>query len=377
MHGPCYHSSLAPLTWRRLPMTVSSTPPPSAPALHPGIPRPASARLVLVAVLILALALVALWWDTRRGATVLRTEVAKELAATQAASTLAAAKEATLAGELREAQAKLALLETRLAESQSQQAELESLYRDLSPSRDELVLTEVEQVLALATQELALAGNVQAALAAMQLADAKLARLDRPRLAPLRRALAADMDRLKAVAFVDVGGIAARLDQANAVVDTLPLARDERLPAPVPEPPVKALPAWEKFLRDAWTDVKGLVRIEVSDRSAAPLVSPPQQYFLRENLRLRLLSARIALYARNEAGFKADVKASEAWVKQYFDTRTKPVQALATTLTQMGAVAMPAAMPELAQSQAAVRALRATQERTAPRPPERPAAAAK
>jgi chromosome segregation ATPase len=72
------------------------------------------------------------------------------------------ARTSDLDNALRDAQAKVALLEARLAESQSQQAALEALYRELSPSRDELALTEVEQVLALASQQLTLAGNVQA-----------------------------------------------------------------------------------------------------------------------------------------------------------------------------------------------------------------------
>ena len=95
------------------------------------------------------------------------------------------ARDAELADELREAQAKVALLEARLAESQAQQAALEALYRDLAPSRDEIAITEVEQVLLLASQQLALAGNVPAALAALQLADAKLAA---PRPAAIRAA---------------------------------------------------------------------------------------------------------------------------------------------------------------------------------------------
>ena len=85
------------------------------------------------------------------------------------------------------------------------------------------------------------------------------------------------------------------------------------LPAPAaPALPADA-PAWSRFLRDMWTDLKGLVRIEVSDRAAPPLVTPPQQYYLRENLRLRLLSARLSLIARNEPAFRADVKAADAW----------------------------------------------------------------
>ena len=146
------------------------------------------------------------------------------------ATALARARESDLANELRDAQAKLALLETRLAESQSQQAALEALYRELAPSRDELALSEVEQILR-ARQPAAYARRQRAAaLAGLQVADAKLARLDRPQFAPLRRALARDMDRLKAVPYVDVAGISIKLDQSLAAIDALPLAKDERLP---------------------------------------------------------------------------------------------------------------------------------------------------
>jgi uroporphyrin-3 C-methyltransferase len=279
----------------------------------------------------------------------------------------AKARESDLANELREAQAKLALLEARLAESQSQQASLEALYRELAPSRDELALNEVEQVLLLASQQLAIARNVQAALAAMQLADAKLARIDRPQLVPLRRALARDIDKLKSVPYVDLSGMSLKLDQALATIDTLPLAKDERLPAPAVVPPPGDEPEWRKFLREAWTEVKGLVRVEVADRPAAPLVPPPQQYFLRENLRLRLLTARIALLSHDDNGFKVDVTAANAWLKQYFDTRTKSVQALSATLTQLAATPMATELPDLAPSLTAVRSVKATRERVGER----------
>ena len=111
-------------------------------------------------------------------------------------------------------------------------------------------------MLVLASQQLALAGNVQAALAALQVADGKLARMDRPQLVPLRRSLARDMDELKAVPFVDVAGISAKLDQAIATIDNLPLAKDERLPAPPPEAPPVNEPSWMRFLRDVWADAK-------------------------------------------------------------------------------------------------------------------------
>ena len=228
-------------------------------------------------------------------------------------------------------------------------------------------------MLVLASQQLALAGNVQSALAALQLADAKLARMDRPQLAPLRRSLARDMDELKAVPFVDVAGISAKLDQVLAVIDTLPLAKDERLPPPPPQAPPPNEPPWLRFLRDIWADAKSLVRIEVSDRPAAPLIAPQEAYFLRENLRLRLLAARLALLSRDDKSFRADINAANAWIKRYFDTRTKAVQVVAGNLAQLAATEMPSSMPDLSRSLEALRTLRLPRES----PPERAAPRAK
>ena len=166
---------------------------------------------------------------------------------------------------VRDAQAKIALLENRLGESQAQQSALEALYRELSPSRDEWALTEVEQVLMLASQQLQLAGNVRGALAALQVADTKLQRLDRPQFVPLRRALARDMDRLKAVPYVDVAGLSLRLDEAIAR-DRCAAAGDRRKAgrAAAAAPPRGV--RWRRLLRSAWQQIRQLVRIENIDR---------------------------------------------------------------------------------------------------------------
>lgn len=350
--------------------------PPQAGAPAPVGPatRLASRGFVAGAFALAAAGLLAVWLDVRRDVHLLREESARRLAAAEAAAAQARERGNRLDGEVREAQAKLALLEARVGESQSQQAALEALYRELAPSRDDLALAEVEQILLIANQQLALAGNVPAALAALQLADGKLARLDRPQVAPLRRALARDVERLRAVPFVDITAITLKLDAAIAQVDTVPLARDERLPPPKPEAPPAERPAWRRLLDDAWDELRSLVRLEVSERPMAPLVAREQAYFLRENLRLRLLSARVAILGRQQASFKADLRAALAWTRQYFDMRTKQGQALQESLGQMLAIAVPDDLPDLAASLDAVRALKAVQEHRAPPPvpPSRP-----
>jgi uroporphyrin-3 C-methyltransferase len=342
------------------------SPPVAAP--QPAAPSREPRRLPWLAVavvLALAVAIAAAWMDARNRERQLRLEVAQHLSQLEVTDKVTQETLKAAQDNLRDAQAKIALLESRLAESQSEQAALEALYRDLAPSRDEWALTEVEQVLLLASQQLQLAHNVSNALAALQVADQKLQRLDRPQFVPLRRAIGRDIDRLKAVPFVDVPGLSLRLDQAIAAVDTLPFAMEERLPAPEKDSFPKDEPAWRRFFREAWADLRGLVRIENLDRPEAPLLTPPQQYFLRENLKLRLLAARFDLLFRDQANFRADLAAAEAWLRKYYDTRAKSVQSLLTLVKELRSTDMTIELPALAGSLDAVRVLQLQREKRA------------
>ena len=339
----------------------------AASPVPPAAPRdPARVRrwLLALALTMLAAAVVAVWLTDREARRVLRTDVAKRLGDLDATDQTTRASLKDAQEDLREAQAKITLLESRLAESQSQQAALEALYRELAPSRDEWALTEIEQVLQLASQQLQLARNVPSALAALQLADSKLQRLDRPQFVPLRRALARDMDRLKAVPYVDVAGISLRLDQAIAAVDVLPLALEERLPAqPAPSAPAEE-GGWRRFLRAVWQEVRQLIRVENLDRpEAPPLLAPQQQFFLRENLKLRLLSARFSLLFHDQQNFRADLSTADAWLRKYFDTRSPAVSSLQTLLKQLQMTDIAKEVPDVVLSLEAIRALKLAREK--------------
>lgn len=354
---------------------------PASPADAPPVPAPrnlsppggigmALRMLWLVVVAAIGLGGYA-WLDQRRAGEALQRDVAQRLAVADAASASARARESDIAARLRETQSQIASLETRVNEFQAQQASLDALYRDLAPSRDELALTEIEQILVLASQQLALAGNVESALTALQVADSKLARLDRPQFASLRRALAQDIDRLKAVPYVDVAGISIRMDQVIAAIDTLPLALDERIPSPAPVAPPVAESGWRRLLQELWAQLRDVIRIEVTNRPPAPLVTPEQAFFLRENLRLRLLSARIALISRDDRTFKADLQAATDWLAEYFDPNARSVQSAIATLKQQTAVTMPGEMPDLSRSLEALRTLKAASERIQEHAPAR------
>ena len=96
---------------------------------------------------------------------------------------------------------------------------------------------------------------------------------------------------------------------------------------------------------------------------AKPLLTPTQAYFLRENLKLRLLSARVALAARDDASFRDDLRASQAWIARYYDSRAKPVAAALATLKQVAETPVAIAVPDINTSLAAVRTARAAREK--------------
>jgi uroporphyrin-3 C-methyltransferase len=347
-------------------------------------------RDIVLGVLGAAAALLALAaWDGHRDRNALRQELAQRLAG---ADDLGRQTQALAQGAqrtVREMEVALDAVQSQLAESQSQQLALESLYQDLARGRDEAALAEIEQSLIAANQQLVLAGNVRVALIALQSADARLAVIDRAQLAPLRRALAADMERLQRVPLVDTTGIAMRLDRAVASIDALPTLpggsstaasmRDgERAGGPrspdaasvsesAPASVDAATGGWRATLARLWADFKAdfrqLASIRRIDPDVLPLITPEQSWFLRENLRLRLLSARHALLARDESGFRSDIAVSRAWVARHFDPRDPATVILADTLDELERAQVRIDLPEIGASIEAVRVLRVSRDR--------------
>ena len=171
---------------------------------------------------VLAVLLAANWWSSQNQISALREEVARRLlsADTNSSETKILAK--NVQDTTKEIQAKVILLEGKQSEAQSQQLALEQLYQDLSKNRDEWALAEVEQVLSTASQQLQLAGNVQGALIALQNADNRLAKSEKPQFIHIRRAIAKDIERLKSLPALDLPGLALRLDSVIAQIDHIP-----------------------------------------------------------------------------------------------------------------------------------------------------------
>ena len=335
----------------------------SSPAT-PQTPRASRAQALALVALALATGLAVLFWvDTRGRIDSTQQEVARRLRDVESDAREARALARQSQDTVRDAQARVGQLEARLAESQSQQLALEALYQELSRNRDEWQLAEIEQVLAIAAQQLQLAGNVRAALLALQLAEARLARTDRPQFAPIRRALARDIERLKALPAIDFPGMILRIDSLLAAVDSLPLAYEERA-APEKKPAAAVERGfWSRLGGDIWTEIRGLVVVRELSSPEPPLLAPQQAWFLRENLRLRLLNARLSLLARDEAGYREDLRVSQSWVRRYFDPRSKQTVDTLAQLKQLSSVSISFEMPTISESLDAVRNFKSRRER--------------
>lgn len=262
-----------------------------------------------------------------------------------------------------EAQNRLEQFETQLADTQTQRIALEEMYRELSRAPDDWLLAEVEQTLNIAAQQLALAGNAKAAIGALQSADARLARADKLQTAAMRRAINADLEKLKALPWVDLTGMTVKLDALVQQIDTLPLASGPASIVAAPPPAANIRKSEESWLgrvgEDVWREFRELVRIRKVGADEAGLLTPNQTYFLKENLKLRLLSARMALLARDETNYREDLKLARAWITKYFDAQAKPTIAALANIKVLQDSALNIALPDINGSLNAVGAVRA------------------
>ena len=339
---------------------------PETPALAPSRNRLgdllAHITLTQLTLLVLVVIFVWQWLDAHSQLNRTQQEVARRLSEVEAANKANQMLVAQNQELVRELGGKLSLVESKYAETQNQRAALETLYQEMSSSRDQTALADVEQMLLIAGQQLQLSSNVKAALIAMQQAES---RLQRPAFEGLKKRIGLDIGKLRALPNIDVPGINQRLDSVIGAVDSLPLAQDAHS---MPQKTVAAAdPAegiWKRFWNEIWQEAKHLVRIENTERQEMPLLSPTQTFFLRENLKLRLLSARMALLTRDEVSFRRELKTSQEWLKRYFDVKSSESAQALSALQKLAASNIVIDLPDLSGSLEAVRNYRISHERS-------------
>jgi uroporphyrin-III C-methyltransferase len=264
---------------------------------------------------------------------------------------------------VRETAARQSVMEAKISEVALQRSQLEELMTSLSRSRDENLVVDIDSAVRLAQQQASLTGSAEPLLAALRAADQRIARAAQPRLAPLQRAIAKDTDRIKAATLADTPGLLLKLDELARMVEDLPLANAVAQPlnngavkaalantpakpaaspastASAASPSVSTLSQWPGWLQNlagaVRSEARGLVRVSRIDTPEAALLSPEQSFFIRENLKLKILNARLGLLARQSDASRADLQQTASSIAKYFDANARSTQAAQVLVVQL------------------------------------------
>jgi len=352
---------------------------------------------VRLAVLVLSVATAGagwLAWQTQKRVQGLEQELVRRQQDSQGQATEARVA-ARQAQELaREAAARTTLLDTRMSEVAMQRSQIEELIKTLNVSRDENLIYDIEAGLRVASQQAALTGSAEPLITTLQSADERLARAKQPRLDNVRRAVAKDLDRVRATRVADINALTIRLDEAVRLVDEIPLisqpeaamkagqgaltaptstaaanGKTSRAPGTATAPADKAASAADSTWRAAvldwtrgaaqsvWSETRSLVRVTRIGQPEAMLIAPDQAFFLRENVKLRLLNARLALLSRQTQQATADLRLVDQTLPRYFEVQSRKTQLLQSMLNDVIAQSQQTAVPRPDDTLAALAAV--------------------
>jgi len=345
--------------------------------------------ILLLAVLVIAALLSALWYQRQEFQQGGR-ELAGRLSTveTQLQQTQRQADEARDIAQGQ--QAKVQALEEKLTDLSSRYQVLEQAWQNLTDEGGDVVLSnDLDRILTLASQQLRLAGQVGNAIVALETAQARLASADRPGFAMVLQAVNGDLERLRMTPQVDIPALSRRVDALVRQIDTLPLlapgvntvinASPAAQPVAVADDTV-ALPAvpvvdsdaswWVRWRAEMETwpgrlghaiagEFSNLVKVQRIDAPDALLLSPDQASQLRSNLRQRLLTAQVALLARQPDVWKSELDIVARALSQYFDMQNVDVARAFAQVEALAQAPIKADIPDIGNSLHALEAARA------------------
>ncbi|WP_431265948.1 uroporphyrinogen-III C-methyltransferase [Roseateles chitinivorans] len=365
-------------------MSETTTPAADVPSPHKPA-RQSGATLtqaVVACVGLVALLALGLAWQSQQRLKQVEQELVRRQDSSQSEANIARDQARQAQDLSRDTAAKVALLDARLGEVAVQREQLDTLMQSMNRSRDENVVGDIESSLRVAMQQSTITGSVEPLVAALNQSDVRLARYKQPRLEGVRRAVTRDLERIKAVSVVDVSTLTIKLDEVVRQVDDLPLlavaqpgqdpsgasaAPATQHPTPAsagtktaaPRKPASAASAgasqagtdgetgwwthlwdqagdrWTTLSGDIWREARGLLRVTRIEHPEAALIAPEQAFFLRENLKLRLLNARLALLSRQFDTAQVDLREAQAMLERYFDARSRKLTQTTELLRQV------------------------------------------
>ena len=324
-----------------------------------------SGVLAIVLVIILAVALVLVAWqgwqrlDSQQQRIDALTQQTEDSASQQAVSDLESRIES---GEAERSQT----LESTLSELRS---ELDTYRSDVDETLDQVLAqlsqeqetderdwlhAEAAYLLRLANQRLQLEGDVDGAAALLNTADARLVDADNPALTSVRREIANELAALDAVPRVDRTGIYLALNAQQERIAGLRLSQEveERaVTSSIEQPPSGT---FQRQLARFGAELKDLVVIRHHDEALETLITPEQETYLRQSLRLVLEQSQLALLKEEPELYEASLDKALGLLNGYYDTGRDETQSVINRLQELKQTEVKPELPDISASQQAL-----------------------
>lgn len=217
------------------------------------------------------------------------------------------------------------------------------------------LLAEADYLVKMAGRKLWLEHDVVSATRLMENADQRISALNDPSLMPLRRAMASDISTLKAIPLIDRDGLVLKLNSLEQQINTLPLASAILPEAGVVEQKEVStnINDWQSNLMQSLDDFAGhFITYRVREGNVIPLLSPEQHFYLKENIKGKLLLASKALYREQSEVYVTSLESAKLWSSQYFQQDDPAVKSFMAQLDSLTKFKVDVRYPQKMKTQA-------------------------
>lgn len=228
---------------------------------------------------------------------------------------------------------------------------LDQLSQEQDTDEREWLHAEAAYLLRLANQRLQLEGDVEGAAALLRTADARLADADNPALTPVREAIANELAALDAVPQVDRTGLYLALNAQQERISTLRLSQEieeQAVTSSIEQPPTGT---FQRQLARFGEELKDLVVVRHHDEALEALITPEQESYLRQSLRLVLEQTQLALLNEEKALYDASIDKALQLLNDYYDTTREETQSVIARLEELKQAEVKPELPDISASQ--------------------------
>ena len=228
---------------------------------------------------------------------------------------------------------------------------LDQLSQEQDTDEREWLHAEAAYLLRLANQRLQLEGDVEGAAALLRTADARLADADNPALTPVREAIANELAALDAVPQVDRTGLYLALNAQQERISTLRLSQEieeQAVTSSIEQPPSGT---FQRQLARFGEELKDLVVVRHHDEALEALITPEQESYLRQSLRLVLEQTQLALLNEEKALYDASIDKALQLLNDYYDTTREETQSVIARLEELKQAEVKPELPDISASQ--------------------------